>query len=122
MTKIVFCLKRLPGMSREQFQHYWKNVHAPLVHERAKLLGIDRYVQSHTLDDTAFARQAQIRGAAPAYDGVAEIWFTNSTHGTPEERRRAQQELIEDEQRFIDLPASPLFFANEHEVLKHGEH
>ena len=117
MTKIVFCLKRLPGMSRAQCQDYWKNTHAPLVQERASLLGIERYVQSHTLDDASFAKVAESRGGPAAFDGVAEIWFSDQVTGTSAERRQAQQELIDDERRFIDLPASPLFFTQEHEVL-----
>jgi hypothetical protein len=30
-VKLVFTLRRKPGMSREEFQHYWKTIHAPLV-------------------------------------------------------------------------------------------
>ena len=117
MVKIMFCLRRLPTLTREQFQAYWREVHAPLVAARAPLLGILRYVQSHTLDDASFAGMARRRGAPAAYDGVAEIWFGEPGAGSEEERKRAALELIEDEQRFIDLARSPIFFTREHEVL-----
>jgi uncharacterized protein (TIGR02118 family) len=118
MVKIVFCLKRLPHLSRAEFQAYWRERHAPLVAARARLLGIRRYVQSHTTDDADFAGPARARGGAAPYDGVAEIWFDDSAEGTPEARRAAALELLADERRFIDLAASPLFYTQEHEVLR----
>lgn len=117
MIKIIFCLKRLPTMTRAEFQDYWRNVHAPLVAKRAPLLGIRRYVQAHTLDDATFVRLSQSRGGHPPFDGVAEIWFSDTPEGTLEERRAASQELLADEQRFIDLSASPIFSTQENEVL-----
>jgi len=118
MVKIVFCLKRLPTLSREEFQAYWRDKHAPLVSARARLLGIHRYVQCHTMDDASFAAMARTRGAPAPFDGVAELWFSDAAEGSPEERRLAARELIEDERRFIDLPNSPIFYAQEHEVLR----
>lgn len=117
MIKVIFCLRRLPGTTRSEFQNYWRNVHAPLVAERAKVLGIHRYVQCHTSEDSTFARFAASRGGPPAFDGVAEIWQSDVMEGTVEQRRRAGQELLEDERRFIDLAASPLFFSEENEVV-----
>jgi hypothetical protein len=45
MVKLVFCLTRLPHLSRAEFQRYWRERHGPLVRESAKALGIRRYVQ-----------------------------------------------------------------------------
>ena len=39
MIKLTFCLRRLPHLSREEFQAYWRETHAPLVAERAEVLG-----------------------------------------------------------------------------------
>ncbi|RDK10123.1 EthD domain-containing protein [Cupriavidus lacunae] len=118
MIKIVFCLRRLPSLSRAEFQAYWRDMHAPLVAEHAPTLGIERYVQCHTLDDATFASFSRSRGGHPPFDGVAELWFSEVPAGPVEERRRASQILLDDEHRFIDLPASPIFFTREHEVLK----
>ncbi|MFT5776135.1 EthD domain-containing protein, partial [Hyphomonas sp.] len=30
MIKLSFCLRRLPHLSREDFQTYWREQHAPL--------------------------------------------------------------------------------------------
>lgn len=117
MTKIVFCLRRAAGLSREAFQTYWREQHAPLVAARAPLLGIRRYVQSHTLDERQFAAVARARQSPEAYDGVAEIWFEDSDEGTPAQRLQAARELLVDEQRFIDLPRSAIFYVQEHQVL-----
>ncbi|HBQ49001.1 MAG TPA: EthD family reductase, partial [Hyphomonas atlantica] len=48
MIKLTFCLRRLPHLSREEFQVYWREKHAPLVAKHAEVLGILRYVQNHT--------------------------------------------------------------------------
>jgi hypothetical protein len=121
MIKLVFCLRRLPRLTRAEFQDYWRHVHAPLVAERAPILGIAQYVQCHTADDELIARAAQGRSQLPPYDGVAELWwetFERPAGYTRDQVRQAQAELLEDEARFIDLPQSPIFFTHEHEVIR----
>lgn len=119
MIKITFCLTRLPHLSREAFQAYWRGTHAPLVAARAELLRIRRYVQSHTLPDEAFAAMAASRGGPPAYDGVAELWWDSlEAMANPDPAaRQAALELLEDEKRFIDLSRSPLFLVEEREIV-----
>jgi len=41
MIKLVFCLRRLPNLSREEFQRYWLDTHGPLVRELAPALAIN---------------------------------------------------------------------------------
>ncbi len=120
MIKLVFCLRRLPHLSREAFQHHWRHVHAPLVAERAEVLGLRRYVQSHTLDDALVQPLAVPRGSPAPFDGVAELWWDSleaRTGARREDARRASAELLADERRFIDLAASPIFFADEFAVV-----
>jgi uncharacterized protein (TIGR02118 family) len=121
MIKLLFCLRRLPQLSREQFQKHWLEVHAPLVREHAAALRIQRYVQTHTwLGDAADSLRAT-RGGPPGYDGVAELWWKSEEDlaaalATPA-AVLAGRALLEDERRFIDLANSPLFFAREREIL-----
>ena len=75
MLKLIFCLRRLPGLSRDEFQRYWRETHAPLVRRHADALGIDRYVQVHAGHDDLGAALRAIRGAPEPYDGVAELWW-----------------------------------------------
>ena len=62
MLKLVFCLHRLPHLSREEFQRYWREEHGPLVRRHAEVLGIARYVQSHALGGEADAALRACRG------------------------------------------------------------
>lgn len=123
MIKLTFCLRRMPGMSREEFQRYWREEHAPLVAERAEAIGVRRYVQVHTSDlpELHAALQGRNGGAPEPYDGVAELWFESlDAFGSTEAAQRAAAELLEDERNFIDLPRSPMWIAEEHVVVADG--
>ena len=116
MIKLTFCLKRLPSLTREGFQAYWYEKHAPLVTRHRDVLRIRRYVQFHSssLDINDGIRAT--RGAPEMYDGVAELWWDSLgdvfASVTPE-REAAALALLEDERKFIDLQHSPLFFGEE---------
>lgn len=121
MLKLIFCLHRLPSLSRDEFQRYWRDVHGPLVRQQAGVLRIARYVQSHALGGTADAALRDSRGGPEGYDGVAELWWRSAEDfaaaTASEAGRRASLALLEDERRFIDLTRSPLFVVAEHEVV-----
>ena len=76
MIKLTFCLRRLPHLSREEFQRYWRETHAPLVRAAAPALRVRRYVQSHTLPHGLNETLRRGRGTPEPYDGVAELWWT----------------------------------------------
>ena len=121
MIKLTFCLRRLPHLTREEFQTYWRETHAPLVAKHAEVLGILRYVQNHTAYDEMNAGMQASRGGPPSYDGVAELWFESEdamAANTSEAAAKAGAELLEDEKKFIDLANSPLWFGDEFEVVK----
>ena len=121
MIKLTFCLVRLPNLSREAFQNYWYGTHAPLVASVAETLQIRRYVQMHSLPAEASAGIRASRDAPPEFDGVAELWFDSleslAENGARPEAQAAGRLLLEDERRFIDLPKSPLWWGEEHEVV-----
>lgn len=121
MIKLVFALRRKPELSREQFQAYWSETHAPLVAERAEVLKIRRYVQVHTADLVGLhgAFQKRNGGSPEPFDGVAELWFDSlDVVGSDDPAaRQAQAELLADEANFIDLPNSPMWVAEEHEIV-----
>ena len=120
-VKLVFCLRRLPHLSREEFQRYWYEQHAPLVRSHAATLGIRRYVQTHTLDGRLNDVLQASRGGPDGYDGVAELWWDSAealaaATATPE-GQAAGQALLADERTFIDLARSPLFVAVERPII-----
>ena len=121
MIKLTFCLRRKSHLSREEFQAYWRDTHAPLVKERARAIGALRYLQLHTAHDELNAGLRASRGGPEPFDGVAELWFESADSVrdalATEEGQRAALALLEDERRFIDLERSPLWFANEHAIV-----
>lgn len=122
MIKIAFCLKRLPHLTREEFQRYWRGTHAPLVAGHAGTLNIRRYVQSHSLPAVTYATMGESRGSlGKDFDGVAELWWDSleslAAATATETGMAAAMELLEDERRFIDLPNSPLFLVEENEIV-----
>jgi uncharacterized protein (TIGR02118 family) len=122
MIKLVFSLRRRPEMTREEFQTYWRDQHAPLVSRHAETLGIRRYVQTHARSSEVAASQSAARGSEPdVYDGQAELWWDSlddviAAVSTPA-GQQAAVELLEDERRFIDLEQSPLWFGEEFVVV-----
>ena len=122
MIKLVFNLRRLPEMTRDEFQAYWRDRHAPLVSRHAETLRIRRYVQTHARSSEVAAAQSAARGGEPdVYDGQAELWWDSLDDivagvSTPA-GQQAALELLEDERRFIDLARSPLWIGEEHVVV-----
>lgn len=121
MIKLSFCLHRLPELSREEFQRYWFDSHAPLVRKHADTLRIRRYTQLHTIDHATNQALRASRGGPEEYDGVAELWWDSledmqDAMSTPE-GAQAGLELLEDERRFIDLTRSPLWLGEEKPVV-----
>jgi uncharacterized protein (TIGR02118 family) len=122
MIKLVFTLRRRPDMTREEFQRYWREQHAPLVKRHADALRIRRYVQVHARDTDLDEAVAGARGSEPRfYDGVAELWWDSLAElvaaFSSDAGQAAGKELLEDEQRFIDLPRSPLWLGEENVVI-----
>jgi len=121
MIKLTFCLVRLPHLSRDAFQKYWRETHAPLVASVKEPLRIRRYVQMHSLPAETGEDLRRVRGGPEGYDGVAELWWDSfedmaASAGDPK-AVEAGRMLLEDEKRFIDLPRSPLFWGVEHVVI-----
>jgi uncharacterized protein (TIGR02118 family) len=120
MIKLTFCLVRRPEFSREAFQDYWFNKHAPLVASVKDVLRIRRYVQLHSLPVEASAAMRVAREGPEGFDGVAQLWWDsledvlgNTNPGAQE----AGQKLLEDERKFIDLPRSPLWWGEERVIF-----
>jgi uncharacterized protein (TIGR02118 family) len=109
-------------MTREEFQSYWREQHAPLVRRHADALHIRRYVQVHARNTQLDEALAAPRGSEPRfYDGVAELWWDSLDElveaFSSDAGQAAGQELLEDEQRFIDLTRSPLWLGEENVVI-----
>lgn len=107
-VKSVAFLTRKPGLSVEEFQRHWREVHGPIA---ATLPGLRRYVQSHT------RRSAYEGGRIPAYDGVVLTWFDSEdairrTAATGEYAR-----MLADAAVFLSLGAIPGILTREHTIV-----
>jgi uncharacterized protein (TIGR02118 family) len=121
VIKLVYCLRRLPELSLEEFQRYWRENHAPLVARYAETLNIRRYVQLHTRDHPVNQALRASRPGPEPYDGIAELWWDSIEEmaagtATPA-GREAARELLADEKRFIDISQSPIWIAEENPVV-----
>ena len=121
MIKLVYCLHRRADLSFEEFSRYWRNEHAALVKRHAPLLGVVRYVQSHATAPEANEALRKARELLPPYDGIAEIYFKDlesmeKAHMS-EAAEAAQQQLTEDEDKFLDRKRSCLFVTEEHVII-----
>ena len=120
MVKLVFCCRRRPELSPEQFSKRWLEVHGPLVRRmREHLPQMRRYVQSHTIQGAPSEMLRASRGAKPAYDGITEVWFDSleALGASGEAGLAAARRLYEDEAEFIDFANSAVFLTEEHEIF-----
>lgn len=121
MIKLTFCIHRLPHMSREEFQSYWLETHAPLVKKHAQILNVRRYLQQHPMDDPINDTIRKSRGTPGRFDGVAEVWFDSVESmmepASTEAGRAAMKAIREDEARFIDSERSPVWVGQDHVLV-----
>ena len=120
--KIIYCLRRKEGITREAFQRYWLEQHAPRVTAHAAAIGMRRYVQSHAIDTPIDAAVAESRGSPEPYDGVMEGWWDSEeaimAALSTSEGQTAARDLLDDESKFIDFARSPIFFTREHVIFE----
>lgn len=124
---MIICVRRRPELSREEFHRYWLERHGPLassVRDRGLAPPMKGYVQNHTLEETAaletFRRERCM--AVEPYDGVTEVWLDDIAdldmgNDPSAELIAAQQMLVEDEAKFVDLAKSRVFVCRAHEIF-----
>lgn len=122
MIKLVYMMRRRDGMTRKEFQTYWREHHAQLILRHAEALKIRRYVQVHARDTDLDAAVSSARGSQPrGYDGLAELWWDTVEElvaaFSTDEGEAIANELVEDERRFTDLSHSPLWFGEDYVVI-----
>lgn len=123
MLKLTMHVKRLPHLTREEFDIYWSDHHGPLVRSHQKILRIRRYVQTSPLGD--HLAQEAIRASRSAleadFDGCAELWWDSlEDHAAArktDEGAAALRELMDDERKFVDLSRSQLWYGTERQII-----
>lgn len=94
-VKNIELVKKQPGMPADAFHRYWIDVHGPLGGSIPQVL---RYVQSHTCADEYRDERA------PALDGVALTWFTDTSAMRDAARTEEYRRTRADEDNFLTVP------------------
>lgn len=117
MIKLIYCLRRLPGLSLREFQEHWLEQHARFGRENRI---IRRYAQYHRLEDdpilTAMAQAGSTQ--VEPFDGVAISWWDDiesvrTAMGSPEVAA-----ALADELHFIDHSRSTACLATERVIIE----
>ena len=113
MVKLTICAVRKSGMSHEEFDRYWRDVHGPLVKSVEEFTRhIRRYVQCHGI------ASATPLGSEGQYDGIAELWFDDVASMELAFNEPRYLEVIKpDERKFVDLDKCVSYISEELEVI-----
>jgi uncharacterized protein (TIGR02118 family) len=102
MIKVIAVIHRRLDMKREEFVRYWREVHAPLAEG---MEGVRRYVISPTAEALA--------QGAPAFDGVAELWFEDAAAARAAFGSAAGRATTEDLVNFTQAEKTQVVIAEE---------
>ena len=119
MVRANFVLRRLPGMSAEEFEDAFRNIYGPLVAKFQSVLDLQKCIQSYTLRKDTLGealRTARPEMHAP-FDGTAAFWWPNRERMVAALEspagKAALAELVACEKTFSDLPNSCIFLTRE---------
>jgi uncharacterized protein (TIGR02118 family) len=113
MVKYIICATRKSGLSREEFNAYWRNHHGPLVRSVPEFTRhVRKYVQCHLV-----VGEVPL-GTAGSHDGVAELWFDSVEDLVKAFNEPRYLEIIRpDEQKFVEAAKCISFIAEENPVI-----
>jgi uncharacterized protein (TIGR02118 family) len=113
MIKLSILMVRRSNLTYEQFIQHWREVHSLLfAAQLASKQYVRRYIQDHRMG-----------GALPGttasnFDGIAEIWFDDiSAAKAFFESGDYRQNVIPDEEAFMDRKRCELLYTHEHSVM-----
>lgn len=122
MIRLDYCIRRKACLSVSEFREYWRDSHARLWVKHADVLGVRRHIQFEDHPDHPLAgptRKTYKIGGAP-FDGVATTFWADirvlEAALESEKGRAAYQDILKDEENFIDHQRSYLGFGVEHAV------
>jgi len=108
MIKVITVVKKKPGISREDFYKYWKEVHGPFVAGHIPYL--KKYTQNHFIEVPGYEYEG---------DGIIETWYDDvesflksmEFNTTPEARK-----LGEDWAKIADMGKPKMWVVEEHVI------
>lgn len=127
MVKMIVLLRRAPHLTREEFSHHWRNVHAPLVKSVPETTRhMRRYVQNHMpslpAGDASGASSSMGGLAQPQapfdFDGVVEVWYDSVEALQQSTQSQRYADVIRpDELQLIDAARCVMYLVDENVVF-----
>ncbi|KIX98399.1 uncharacterized protein Z520_05700 [Fonsecaea multimorphosa CBS 102226] len=108
VMRVCMYLKRKPGLTEEEFNHYWSHVHGPLVRPLVEKYGILKYTQYHTssnVQQSTMEAWPELKALdVTPYDGVAEF-LVKDIEGIKKSRDDPlfHEKIRPDEENFFDV-------------------
>lgn len=118
VVRVFFPLRHQKKLSEEEARHYWLTQHGPIVRSHGQATGTLCYRQVHRANSPLDAALQEARGTqVESYLGHAEAWVDRGLAPRTEEARAANAAFIADENNFIDMSRSTIFFGKEHSII-----
>lgn len=118
MIKFVQCVRRKPGLSKQEFVEQFTEYGA-IVRAVADASNGRRCVLSRSLAVEQNLDIMQERGTKAPYDGMVEVWWDRGSDIVAYLDSGAGDELMDElrktQEAFMDLPSCTFFFASEDE-------
>jgi len=112
MFKVIYLVKRRPGMTHQEFVNHWYNVHAPLA---CKSPIVKKYFTNEIKSESK-----GVAGGAegePEWDGVSELWFESREAMDKGFASPAGQADLADIANFVDPDGVIALFVDEKQQM-----
>jgi len=122
IVKLIYCVRILPGLTRDQAQLHWNACHGAVSRQDIGYSVLSKYVQAHNIDSTFVDDLTKLNGYDPDPNlvGHAEAWLDTSAppKDFPEEEAAEIVAMsMEDIDYFADKNVSQVFATKEHFVI-----
>ncbi|WP_416896371.1 MAG: EthD domain-containing protein [Minwuia sp.] len=105
--KIIEIVHRRKGMTVEDCQRHWREIHGPL---GASIPAVRRYIQNHA------RLSAYANGRQPFCDGFAMVWFNSMADMRASPETKQYKATMADEPNFIDHDKLDFVITKEHVI------
>ena len=111
-------IRRLPGMSPDEFHGYWRDVHAPRFAQSADLAPyLRRYELNHRLESDYARERHPAEVAGVQWDGVAVQWFDSLDAFREFEAHPARKEISAIDQPRFRAPEAAAVITHDASVI-----
>ena len=118
MIKLLAFIRRLPGMSPDEFHAYWREIHAPRFAASTELAPyLRRYELNHRIAQDYERERHPGEVAGPQWDGVAVQWFDSLDAYREFEAHPARKEISSADEGRFRAPEAAFVLTNDASVI-----